>query len=234
MKALLDHVDATATNIKTFWFKPERQVRYTAGQFTELYLPHPGSDNRGDKRWFTLSSSPTDELLSITTKYATEGSSSFKRYLFGLAPGTVVDLAEPMGDFVLPKDTQIPLVFVAGGIGITPIHSMVKYLVDSGQTRNITLLYGANKQDELCFSTLFQQSDIQYVPIIKEPAKSWKGETGYITVERILEAAQKSPNALIYVSGPEPMTEALANGLKKAGVNKHSVVTDFFPGYSHQ
>lgn len=234
MKAVLDHVDDTATNIKTFWFKPERQVRYTAGQFTELYLPHAGTDKRGDKRWFTVSSSPSDELLSITTKYAIEGSSSFKRYLFGLAPGTQVSLAEPMGDFVLPKDPAIPLLFVAGGIGVTPIHSMVKYLADTGEARTITLLYGANKQSELCFTQLFKNYEMNYVPIIKEPSKTWKGETGFVTVERILEAAQTLPNAIVYLSGPEPMTKALANGLKKAGINKHRIVTDFFPGYSHQ
>jgi len=233
VKAILDHVDNTATNIKTFWFRPERPVRYTAGQFTELYLPHSSPDNRGDKRWFTISSSPTDELISITTKYAAEGSSSFKRCLFGLKPGAQVSLADPMGDFVLPKDPAIPLVFVAGGIGVTPIHSMVKYLADREEERDITLIYGANKQRDVSFASLFRRFPLDFVPIIKEPSKSWKGESGVITVERVVEAAQESPNSLVYLSGPEPMIKALVDGLKKAGVNKHRIVTDFFPGYSH-
>ena len=233
MKAVLDHVEDIAEHIKTFWFMPERHVRFTAGQFTELYLPHPDADNRGVKRWFTISSSPTDELISITTKYAVERSSSFKKFLFGLEPGSPVSLADPMGDFVLPKDTTIPLIYVAGGIGVTPIHSMVKYLSDREEKRDITLLYAVNKEEDLCFTQLFKEYDMRFIPIVKEPSAGWKGETGVITIERLQDFVHQSPESLVYLSGPEPMTKALADGLKKAGVNKHRIVTDFFPGYSH-
>ncbi|HEU4914535.1 MAG TPA: FAD-dependent oxidoreductase [Candidatus Saccharimonadales bacterium] len=232
MKAVLDHIEDTAANIKTFWFKPERSVHQTAGQFTELYLPHQQSDNRGDKRWFTLSNSPADKLLSITTKYAGESSSSFKKYLFSLQPGAPVSLADPMGDFVLPKDTSIPIVYVAGGIGVTPIHSMVKYLLGANEKRNITLIYAVNHQDELAFGELFQNSDIKYIPVVKEPGPGWTGEVGTVTTERILSAMRPSEQSLVYLSGPEPMVEALADALKKAGVSKNRIVTDFFPGYT--
>ncbi len=63
MRVTLDHTEDVALNIKTFWWKPERPVRYTAGQFIELMLPHENSDKRGSKRWFTLSSSPSEDLL---------------------------------------------------------------------------------------------------------------------------------------------------------------------------
>lgn len=233
MKATLDHTEDIATNIKTFWFKPERNVHQIAGQFTEIYLPHDQPDDRGIKRWFTLSDSPTDGLLSITTKYAGDDkSSSFKKHLFKLEPGAVVNLADPMGDFVLPKDTSIPIVYVAGGIGVTPIHSMVKYLADTHEKRDITLLYAVNHQDDLAFTELFENYDLKFIPIVKEANPDWKGETGTITVERILAEANKDPRSLIYLSGPEPMIEALADGLKEAGVSKNRIVTDFFPGYT--
>lgn len=233
MKATLDHIDDIATNIKTFWFKPERAVHQIAGQFTEIYLPHENPDDRGVKRWFTLSDSPTDGLLSITTKYAGDDkSSSFKKHLFQLKPGAVVSLADPMGDFVLPKDTSIPIVYVAGGIGVTPIHSMIKYLSDTHEKRDITLLYAVNHQDDMAFTELFQNYDLKFIPIVKEANPDWKGETGTITVERILAEANKDPRSLVYLSGPEPMIEALADGLKEAGVSKNRIVTDFFPGYT--
>jgi ferredoxin-NADP reductase len=232
VKAVLDHIEDIATNIKTFWFKPERTVHQVAGQFTELYLPHSDADDRGEKRWFTLSNSPTDDLLSITTKYAGDTSSSFKKHLFSLEPGSPVSLADPMGDFVLPKDTTIPIVYVAGGIGVTPIHSMVKYLTDTDEKRNITLLYGVNHQDEIAFNELFERYPMRYIPIVKEPLPDWKGETGMVTVDHILDAMNVSPHSLAYLSGPEPMTKALAEGLKKAGVSKNRIVTDFFPGYA--
>src|SRR5687767_16013481 len=110
MNVTFDHIEDIAANIKTFWFKPERPVRYTAGQFTEIYLPHPNADERGQKHWFTVSSSPTDPMVSITTKFALDRSSTFKQTLRALEPGTKLHLADPMGDFVLPKDKNIPLV----------------------------------------------------------------------------------------------------------------------------
>src|SRR6185369_15796787 len=103
----------------SFWFRPERPVDYIAGQFTEIYLPHSGADSRGERRWFTLSSSPTDALVSITTQFIPTEGSTFKKELFGLRPGAALKLADPMGDFVLPKDPSIPLLFIAGGLGIT-------------------------------------------------------------------------------------------------------------------
>ena len=232
MKAILDHVEDVAENIKTFWFKPEGTVRYEAGQFTELYLPHDNHDDRGIKRWFTISSSPVDPLISITTKFAVDRSSTFKQTLLQLKPGTEVMLADPMGDFVLPKDKSIPLLFVAGGIGVTPVHSMVKYLSDTHEQRDIQLLYAANHDNELAFKGLFESyelRDLSYV--IHEPSPAWKGEVGSLTTDRILKAINGSGDMIIYLSGPEPMVETFDKELKAAGINKHRLVTDFFPGY---
>jgi ferredoxin-NADP reductase len=232
MNVTLDHIEDIATNIKTFWFKPERPVHYTAGQFTEMYLPHPNADERGQKHWFTISSSPTDPLISITTKFATDRSSTFKQTLRALTPGAQLHLADPMGDFVLPKDKNIPLVFVAGGIGVTPMHSMIKYLDDTTEKRKITLLYGVAHQDEIAFSKLFEHADITFTPIVKEPHPGWKGEVGSLSAKRILEAVGDAQNTLIYVSGPEPMVEHFVDDLKSMGINKHRLVTDYFPGYT--
>lgn len=62
MQVVFDHSKDEAANITTFFFRPEKPVQYTAGQFIELTIPHENPDDRGQKRWFTLSSSPTDEV----------------------------------------------------------------------------------------------------------------------------------------------------------------------------
>ena len=128
MKALFDHFTDENDTIRTFYFKTESPLDYTAGQYIQLSLPHEHEDDRGAKRWFTLSSSPTDALISITTRFNKEHSSTFKETLFALTPGTEVNFTGPMGDFVLPKQIDKPLVFVAGGIGVTPFHSMMAWL----------------------------------------------------------------------------------------------------------
>lgn len=232
MRVRFDHIEDIAENIKSFWFKPERPLGHTAGQFIELRIPHDGKDNRGDKRWFTVSSSPTEDLVSITTKLTPEGGSTFKQALRTLNGDSEITMSDAMGDFVLPKDDSIELVFVAGGIGVTPMRSMIKSLYDTKQRRAITLIYSVRIAGELAFMDLFRGADITLIPVVGEPAAGWTGETGRIDATRIISLASGLEGKYVYLSGPEPMTESLYKELKQLGVNKKSLVTDYFPGYT--
>lgn len=231
MQVVFDHTESVAQNIKTFWFKPTKQIVYMAGQYTEIQLPHTHPDERGIKRWFTISSSPTDNLVSITTKFTPKRGSTFKRTLASLKPGTKLNLAGPMGDFVLPKDRTIPLLFVAGGMGITPMHSMVKWLKDTNEQRNIHLVYAVSSVEQLAFQDLFASYNLKFTPIVKEPTPDWKGEVGRLTADRVINLAGNDSRTLIYISGPEPMVETLVHDMGKLGVKKNRLVTDYFPGY---
>lgn len=215
--------EPAADNIETLYFESDTKPHYVAGQFIELRIPHDNKDDRGDKRWFTLSSSPTSDLLTITTKFAADKGSSFKKALRALPPDTILDMASPMGDFVLPKDESIPLTFVAGGIGATPFHSMVQYLIDSGELdkRDITLLYAASSEGEIAFLKTFKALGDKFHTIVGER----------LTADKVLEAANK--DGYIYMSGPEPMIEALEKDLRAAGIDKRNIQTDFFPNYDH-
>jgi ferredoxin-NADP reductase len=231
MKVVFDHKQDEAAVITTFYFKPEKPVHYTAGQYIELSLKHRSHDPRGIKRWFTLSSSPTDELLSITTKFTAKDGSSFKQALRRLKPGTELTMNGPMGDFVLPKLIQTPLVFVAGGIGITPFHSMLAWLAETHETRPIKLLYGVSTEDEIVFQDTFDKAGVRATIVVSQPSAAWGSERGQLSAELILGLEKPSEDTLIYVSGPEPMVEALEKDLKKAGIEKRQLVLDFFPGY---
>lgn len=221
-----------ADNIRTFQFKTETPVDHVAGQFTELYLPHESHDDRGIKRWFTISSAPFDEFLTITTKFSDPGS-TFKQTLHELKPGAEVTLAEPMGDFVLPKDNAIPVIFVAGGIGITPYHSMLSWLANDGEEyRNIELLYAVNNEDEIIFQETFDKARVQPTIIVNHPSDEWGGERGLITADHILKLTEPDKDTLIYLSGPEPMTETLQKDLITLDFPKNRIVTDFFPNYT--
>lgn len=221
MKVTLDHIEKISHNVTTFWFKPRGYVDYTAGQFIEMYLPHDSPDERGHKHWFTLSSSPTEDLLSITTKFAGDKGSSFKRTLFALKPGVVVDMSDPMGDFVLPKDKTIPLVFVAGGIGVTPYRSITKWLMDTKEQRDIQAVLAAATPKDVLFKDLFEAYAVKPSLVF-----------GQLKAEQILTLIASANDKRIYVSGPEQMVETLHKDLEKLGVSKDQLVGDFFPGYS--
>jgi ferredoxin-NADP reductase len=219
MHVTLVNRELVAKNIITFRFKPERPMRYIAGQFTELTLPHAGLDARGNRRWFTLSSAPTEELLAITTKFADLRESSFKRTMKELKAGTSIDMALPMGDFVLPKDPSIPLLFVAGGIGATPFRSIIKFLQDSNEQRDITLLYAANPA-ELAFREIFDKLGKNFIT------------TDHVNLENITENILDPLLQHVYISGPESMVDKLSKGLAETGFPKNHIRSDFFHGYA--
>jgi ferredoxin-NADP reductase len=229
MKIVFERREDEALNISTFYFRPEKAFHYTAGQYVELTLRHPDADDRGEKRQFTLSSSPTDPLVSITNKFAAHDGSSFKRALAKLKSGNVLSMSKPMGDFVLPKLSQTPLVFVAGGIGITPFHSMLSWLAATHQTRSIQLFYGVTSEAEIVFQSTFNKwpHDI----IVSNPSPGWKGKRGQLTADYILKAPHAA-DTMFYLSGPEAMVETLSMDLQRAGITKAQLVLDLFLGYS--
>lgn len=232
MRVVFDHRHDEAPNIATFYFQPESPVKYTAGQYIELTIPHVNPDKRGQKHWFTLSSSPTESLVSITTKFAADNGSTFKRALRHLQPGNDVTMSEPMGDFVLPQLLQTPLVFVAGGIGITPFHSMLSWLTATSEQRPITMLYGVHSEDEIIFQDTLSKAHQHATVVVTDPSAAWGGERGQLTPELIMGLGQPDPDGLVYLSGPEPMVEKLSHALVRAGLKKHQLVLDMFPNYS--
>lgn len=231
MKAYFDHSTDESASIKTFWFRTERPLDYVAGQYTELTVPHSATDNRGQKRWFTLSSPPGHEFVSITTRRSRPGS-TFKDALFALKPGTQVWVTEPMGDFVLPLDTQIPLVFIASGIGITPVRSIVASLSENHERRTITIIHTVKDRREampLPDSVAFCDYRLH---IWKSASKTGTKQLRIIDAEHILTTVLAINKTLFYISGPDYMVEAVRNDLLAHNIPRMQLITDPFTGYT--
>lgn len=214
-----------------FQFKPEHRVRFEAGQFIAITIPHANSDDRGDMREFSISSSPHEELLSITSSYVERDGSSYKKALLSLNPGDSISLGEPMGDFVLPKDISIPLVFVAAGIGSTPYASIVKWLVEKNERRTIQLVNSASQPNGFLFTELWKSYGLDFVPVITQKTSGWAGATGRLTPKRVLELANPYKDKLMYLAGPQSFIEPLFNDLLELGIPRYQLLLDYFPGY---
>ena len=220
MTVTYNHAKNVANNITSFYFEAETPLKYIAGQFIELTLPHKNPDTRGIKRWFTLSSSPTETSIAITTKKSSP-SSSFKQQLWSLQPGDIVEMSSPMGDFVLPKDKSIPLLFMAGGIGVTPFRSMVQWLSDKHLKRQIQLIYVARDNKDLAFLPLFRSYNLSLDTIIGK----------ILTAQDIVRLSNGIKNKLVYMSGPEPMIESLFKQFNEIGTPNNQLIGDYFPNY---
>ncbi|MEK7602856.1 MAG: FAD-dependent oxidoreductase [Patescibacteria group bacterium] len=220
-------VEPLNDKIISFSFQKPPGFHYIAGQFIELILFHKEPDDRGIKRWFTLSSSPSEELLTITTKFSTQNSSSLKSALWLLNIGQTVKLTDAMGDFVLPKNNLRPLLMVAGGIGITPVHSMLRWTVSQNEKRTIDVMYGVHSENEIVFEKEIRSAANLEI-VVSDPV-NWRGKTGILNSPMVFPSIKKEH--LVYLSGPETMIEQLFYDLKLAGVPPENLVTDFFPGY---
>jgi ferredoxin-NADP reductase len=223
-----------APGIDSYIFKGKTGLKYSAGQYMEWTIASHKSDSRGNRRYLTLSSSPSEDRVMFTVRIP-EDRSSFKQYLEQLEPGAAILADQLGGDFVLPHSEKQKLVFVAGGIGITPFRSMVKYMVDFKQERQVQLIYAANKPADFVFEDLFAEAiefgvKTHYV-VTDEPPASWEGLSGAIAPDMVRELVEDYANRTFYISGPPGFVHAVEASLLELGVTGKQVVKDFFPGY---
>ena len=220
---------------KTFKFGLDRtNLDYQAGQYLTLDLPV--EDERGKRRPFTISSSPTEkDFLTITTRI---GPSPFKQTLNTLEIGAKTQIKAPYGNFVLPSDNSKPVVMLAGGIGITPFRSMIRFASDTKLSLPITLLYSNRTPQDIPFKAEFDQlKDLNqyFKPVYTvnetEMSEKWTGLTGFIDERMLRESIEDLKNSIFYVCGPPGMVEAMLQNLKKLNIANERVKIERFSGY---
>jgi ferredoxin-NADP reductase/Na+-translocating ferredoxin:NAD+ oxidoreductase RnfD subunit len=225
-----------SSDIVDFVFKPSQRPAFEPGQYMEFTLAHPKPDSRGNRRFFTLASSPTEDSLHLGVRFYAN-SSSFKRALYRIDGRTKIIAGQIAGDFTLPRDPRQKLVFIAGGIGITPFRSMLKYLLDKHQWRDIALFYANKTADEIAYKDILSEAqtklgikvfytltNTQVIP------RNWRGLVGRIDERMIQQVVPDYQERTFYLSGPLDMVRAYEHILKNMGVKRDQIKTDFFPG----
>jgi ferredoxin-NADP reductase len=141
------------------------------------------------------------------------------------------------GDFTLPADATEKLVFIAGGIGITPFRSMLKYLLDTQQRRNIVLIYANKAAEEIVYRDILDAAHtrlgVKTLYTLTDPAavpRNWTGFTGRINEQMILRTIPDYDERIFYLSGPPEMVRASEQVLKNMGISGRQIKKDFFPG----
>jgi glycine betaine catabolism B len=224
-----------APGIFSFAFRPDAPIKHSAGQYLELTLPLKRTDSRGNRRTFTVASSPTEPEVQFGIKM-NNPPSAFKKVLGELKEGGQVFTNQLAGDFTLPDDPKTKVICIAGGIGITPFRSMIKLLIDTNQSRDIVLFYQVAVQQQIVYRDILKAAeslDVKTVFVVTEKQTadlaSTDYENGFITKEMIAKYAPDFKNRVCYVSGPPAMVKNYTKLLHAQGVK--GVKTDYFPGY---
>ena len=210
---------------KTLAFKP--------GQYCLVELSIGGEL---EDHTLSLASSPArPDFLLFATR---QSLSAYKQSFFTLKPADRVAVTGPVGRFVYDETVE-HTVLLSGGIGITPLKSMIEYACDRGLGRPVTLLYGNRTQDEIAFR---QELDalaaacptLTVVYSVSQPeasAEPWRGRTGRITEALIREVVPHVDRARYYICGPPGMVAGLRGVLTQMAVPEANVRIENFDGY---
>ncbi|OGM92508.1 hypothetical protein A2755_00225 [Candidatus Wolfebacteria bacterium RIFCSPHIGHO2_01_FULL_48_22] len=215
-------------NTYEFIFKPDRPFAFRAGQYLEWSLPHTNQDLRGIRRFFTIASSPTEHDVRLGVRF-TDNGSTFKKHLFKLQSEQFMTVAQLAGDFTLPQDANKKLVFIAGGIGITPYRSMLQYLMDTNDRRDIVLFYSCSSKEDFAYREFLKKAEEKLGIRVVFLATSTQG---FLTEDIIQKHVPNANDRTYYLSGPKSMVDAYKRLLKKIGIPRRRIRTDYFPGYA--
>jgi ferredoxin-NADP reductase/Na+-translocating ferredoxin:NAD+ oxidoreductase RnfD subunit len=221
-----------AKNTYEFAFAKPAGLKFEAGQYLEWMLPHTKSDNRGIRRYFTISSGPSDTLLRVAVRFA-DTVSTYKSVMRDMKVGDTIIASQLAGDFVLPKDLEQKVALIAGGIGVTPFLSQIDEMVTQKSVRSTVLFYCNNTVEEIAYKDkLAAAAEVIPLTVVNVLAKEEVPgyETGYVTKELIKKYVPDYVSVKWYLSGPPGMVNAYSALLREVGVPEKNIKRDFFPG----
>jgi len=219
-------------DVKTFRFALQEDVPYDPGQYLVLTLPIGG---RQVSKAFSISSSPTEKgFIQFTKKLS---GSPFSRALESLQIGQTCAVRFPMGNFTFTGQ-YAKAAFLIGGIGITPVRSILKYATDMKLTSSLVLLYSSRTPEYLIFRNELlalqkENNHLRVLYTLTECAENIEGcLKGYIDDDLVRQEIQDYPERIFYTCGPPAMVDAMRKMLmNKLAVPEDKIITEDFIGY---
>lgn len=247
MKLTLVKKQEEARGTVSFFWESDRPIVWRPGQYLYFTLDLPsdaenlGKQSHGSNvRHFTIASSPTEETIQLTTRIRDD--SLYKQTLNKLEIGAIIECTGPRGDFVLDQERENPQIFLAGGIGITPFRSMIKYATDKGLKTPIRLVYSNSTPEDITFKEELDEwaqtnPDLKVSYTITKPGgvTGWEGLTGRIN-SLIIENLLKIENLDLkiptwWVCGPPMFVSGMQDELQKLSISGDKVEMEQFTGY---
>jgi ferredoxin-NADP reductase len=221
-----------ARDTMAFWFDANgARYEFRAGQHADFVF---GSES-DNSRTFSLASSPLGKEPIMIAMRMRE--TAFKTGLSAAAFGTKVKVSRPRGSFTLHNDVTKPAVFLAGGIGITPVRSMLQSAIQERLPHKLYLFYSNREADDAAFieelqSMTAQNPNFTLVPTITaHKTVAWPYEKGHINREMLTRHLLGLNGPIYYIAGPSGMVTAMNDLLNSSGVSQDDVRTEEFGDY---
>ena len=231
-----------AKDTYTFIWQTEKKIKYLPGQYFYYTLPKMRVfDPRGITRHFTISSSPTEgDNIRFTTRI--RDNSAYKNAVNELKVGDIVEGEGPNGTYIIDEKEPGPHVFLAGGIGITPFRSAIKYNIDKKLTKTkIHLIYANSTPEDIVFRNELEKwvkenKNIKMDMTVSRPEENgqkWTGLTGRIDENMLRKIIPNNELRItnFWVCGPPAMVEATEKILGSLKITSDKVRSEKFTGY---
>ena len=221
-----------ARGTMAFWFDTNgARYEFRAGQHADFVFGS-GSDN---SRTFSLASSPLDkESIMVAMRMCKTG---FKTALNAAEFGTKFKVSRPRGSFTLHRDVTRPAVFLAGGIGITPMRSILHWAAQERLPHKLYLFYSNREADDAAFieelqGLAAQNPNFTLVPTVTgHKTLAWPYEKGHISRDMLTRHLFLLNGPIYYIAGPSGMVTAMTELLTSSGVSQDDVRTEEFGDY---
>jgi ferredoxin-NADP reductase len=229
--------EEVAEGTMAFHFEKPPKFDFRPGQYADLTLSNPPeTDAEGNTRTFSIASAPFENELIFTTRMR---DTAFKRSLKNIALATEVQISPAAGSFTLHKNRAKAAVFLAGGIGITPFHSIVRQADRDRLKQDLYLFYSNRRPEDAAFLETLQllettNPNFRLICTMTEMSKSkkeWKGETVLIDKEMLSRHLAALQGPIYYIAGPPTMVTAIQKTLVSAGVEEDDIRAEEFSGY---
>jgi ferredoxin-NADP reductase len=231
MELKLEEIINRTYNVKSFRLEVKGDISYKAGQFLQVFL----KSGQGElSHYFSISNSPTEKGYLEFTKKITE--SEFSLLLDSLKTGDTLKIKYPFGAFTFEGEYP-KIAFLSGGIGITPIRSIIKYVIDKKLDTDMVLMYANRSSKDIAFKDDFDimqkvNPKLKVVYLISEAEAGWQGKVGHINSLMIKEEIPDYASRRFYSCGPPLMVEAIKKILlEELALSKEKIITENFMGY---
>jgi ferredoxin-NADP reductase len=226
-----------AADTMAFWFEPDDgYFEFRAGQHVDVVFAHPRQGSENDNfRTFSLASSPQEKTSIMIAMRMRK--TPFKGALQCAALGTKFVVSRPRGSFTLHKDATRPAVFLAGGIGIAPIRSILQDAAQERLEHKLYLFYSNRDADDAAFleeleNLRGQNHNFIFIPTVTgHRTLAWPYEKGHIHFEMLKRYLPTLKGPVYYIAGPSGMVTAMTRLLNSSGVSEDDMKTEEFGDY---
>ena len=230
-EAFVNEIIPRVSEVASFRFPRPADLDYKPGQYMLVTVESGGKELMHP---FSFSSSPTEkDFIEFTKKFtASEYSTTLKAF----KPGDWARIDAPYGVFTFMGEHQ-KIVLLAGGIGITPFHSICKYCSDIHLKTDIVLLYGCRNESEIVFKEelekmMEQNPNLKVIFVLNEASSEWKGNVGFITTDLLKNEVLDFKDRVFYACGPPIMVKNMGKVIADLGLPSTQLKFESLAGHT--